>query len=133
MKNKFISESGAEITVNCYKMYGIPAVKVNSYNAKEIKQDFIESIAEGDTIYKKRKGDKPIGQVIQLKVRNQDNSGFDCYGASVKSYLDKWNRIKGLKVAYQNLFSNYTALNRTLCPLTKEDRKTIAKIIGLVK
>lgn len=130
-KNQIQLSNCVVLTVNTYKMYFPPDrfFKICKENAWVNKQSFIESVAEGDDWYKKGYGKVPAGFVIQVRFNDRFTEGF-LYGASIKSHLDKWDRMKGLKVAYADLMKSFASLNLSL---SKEERRKIAEIVGLNK
>ena len=130
-KNQIQLSSGAVLTINTYKMYVLDYdEEVTQDNARYYKFDFIESIARNDEYFKKDLYKVPVGFVIQVEiitVGNLDEEFYDyVYGCSVKSHLDKWDRMKGLKVAYNDLMKSSSLSN-----LSKNERRKVAEIVGL--
>lgn len=128
VKNQIQLSSGAVLTINTYKMYVFDYDdEVTKDNARDFKFDFIESIANNDGYFKKDFGKVPVGFVIQVQYKDFLTEGF-LYGCSVKSHLDKWNRMKGLKVAYADLMKNFAEYSISL---SKDERRKVAEIVGL--
>ena len=141
MKNQVQLSSGALLTVNTYKMYAninyhYPQEHTdacwpgwisptNMHNANTRKMLMIEAISTGSRAYQRVPGAEPIGFVIEVEILNSFQPEY-IYGASIKSHLDKWDRMKGLKVAYADLMSS-----SSLSTLTKAERRKIAEIVGL--
>jgi hypothetical protein len=129
MKNQIQLSTGAVLTINTYKMYVFDYdEEVTQDNARYFKFDFIESIARNDGYFKKDFGKVPVGFVIQVQYTDYLTEGF-LYGCSVKSHLDKWDRMKGLKVAYADLMKDFAKYSISL---SKDERRKIAEIAGLV-
>jgi hypothetical protein len=139
MKNKIQLSNSAVLTVNTYKMYAninyhYPQEHMdacwsgwisptNMHNANTRKMLMIEAISTGSRAYQRVPGAEPIGFVIEVIF---GDGVTKIYGASIKSHLDKWDRMKGLKVAYANLMSS-----SLLSSLTKNERRKVAEIVGL--
>jgi hypothetical protein len=147
-KNQIQLSSGETLTINTYKMYAninhhYPQEHMdacwpgwisptNLHNANTRKMLMIEAISNGSRAYQRVPGAEPIGFVIQVEiitVGNLDEEFYDyIYGCSVKSHLDKWDRMKGLKVAYNDLMKSFDTLDLSL---TKDERRKVAEIVGL--
>jgi hypothetical protein len=143
-KNQIQLSSGEVLIVNTYKMYAninchYPQEHrpgwispTNMHNANTRKMLMIDAIRTGSRAYQRVYGAEPIGFVIEVEiitVGNLDDEYYHyVYGASIKSHLDKWNRMKGLKVAYADLMKSFASLNLSL---SKEERRKIAEIVGL--
>lgn len=127
-KNLIQLSSGEVLTVNTYKMYWPnDGYKVNRDSARLNKDDFIRAVSEGDDFYKRAYGKVPTGFVVEVIFFHRSRSCHTkVYGASIKSHLDKWDRKKGLKVAYSDLMKSSSLSN-----LTKAERRKIAEIVGL--
>ena len=124
-KNQIQLSSGETLTINTYKMYVLEYdEKVTQDNARYYKFDFIDSIARNDEYFKKDLYKVPAGFVIQVQL----TEGI-LYGCSVKSHLDKWDRMKGLKVAYADLMKDFAGYGISL---SKDERRKVAEIVGLV-
>jgi hypothetical protein len=123
-KNQIQLSSGETLTINTYKMYlETWHNPVTKERARYLKCDFIDSVAKMDYYYRKFPGKIPAGFVIQVQMAEKI-----LYGCSVKSHLDKWDRKKGLKVAYTELMRSFDTLDLSL---TKDERRKIAEIVGL--
>ena len=128
MKNKIQLSNGSILVINTYKMYVFDYdEEVTKDNARYFKFDFIESIANNDGYFKKDFGKVPVGFVIQVQYKDFLAEGF-LYGCSVKSHLDKWDRMKGLKVAYADLMEDFAKYSISL---SKDECRKVAEIVGL--
>jgi hypothetical protein len=140
-KNQIQLSSGETLTINTYKMYAkinhhYPQEHMdacwpgwisptNQHNAKTRKIRMIEAISNGSRAYQRVPGAEPIGFVIEV-IGVFDAAKIKFYGASIKSHLDKWDRMKGLKVAYNDLMKSSSLSN-----LSKNERRKVAEIVGL--
>lgn len=143
MKNKIQLSNGSILVINTYKMYadicasdsfkmdssfGCSKVRpIDKDNASHVKHLMIESVSNNTQDFIRAYGKEPIGFVIQVQYKDFLTECF-IYGCSVKSHLDKWDRMKGLKVAYADLMKNFAKYSIVL---SKDERRKIAKIVGL--
>lgn len=143
MKNQIQLSNGSVLVINTYKMYANicawdsfrmydpfsynKVFPINKNNASYVKHLMIESVSNNTQEFIRAYGKDPIGFVIQVQYKDFLTEGF-LYGASIKSHLDKWDRIKGLKVAYADLMKDFAKYSISL---SKDERRKVAEIVGL--